>query len=320
MVITGTVTFTIGDETRSSGPGARGGSRPNAAPGQRRAGRGGRHRHLRADARRLGCPPVPTRRARLAWPANRLRAPRPSRRRVRPVGRHRTSSARRFARRSAARSRPPRPPPSAVAAQIRPPRRSTMRGRAPGRSPGRWRRRAPPRTGRTARTDGSPSASSKPIPRSRTVDAAISSPTATSDLDRRCRRAVLDGVAEEVLEDQGEQRLVGLDDGARRSLVSTTDVASRVPRPERDDSALDDPVEDLRLQLRPRARPEPGQLEQVLDDRRGAGRHRSRCRRSSPPASRRSGRRRAPGAAGRCRRSSSPASAARARRGRGTGP
>ena len=60
MVITGSVTFTVGDETRQLGPG-RHMADPvrHAAPGQRRARRSGRHRHLRADPRGLGCAPQP---------------------------------------------------------------------------------------------------------------------------------------------------------------------------------------------------------------------------------------------------------------------
>ena len=71
MVITGSVTFTVGDETRELGPGGTW-RIPSDTPHQVSVGpgRGGRHRRLRADPWRLGRAPEPaTEPAGLAEPA-----------------------------------------------------------------------------------------------------------------------------------------------------------------------------------------------------------------------------------------------------------
>ena len=60
MVITGSVTFTIGDETRELGPGGTWripSNTPHQVDGRAAGRRGGRH--LRADTSRLGRPPEP---------------------------------------------------------------------------------------------------------------------------------------------------------------------------------------------------------------------------------------------------------------------
>ena len=83
-------------------------------------------------------------------------------------------------------------------------------------------------------------------------------------LDRRALRAVLGGVANQVLDEQFEVRPLGLHDHGRPAAEGDRTVGMTAPNLL--DRPLDDAVERRRLELGRGARPEPGQGEQVLDD------------------------------------------------------
>ena len=81
---------------------------------------------------------------------------------------------------------------------------------------------------------------------------------------RRVGRAVLDRVGQQVLQQQAEIGLVGVDDD--RGRPDDLDRPVGMARPERGHGPFDDADQHLRLEVRLRARAEPRQVEQVLDD------------------------------------------------------